>query len=394
MSNRTMYLDGLRGLLAIVVFNEHFLKVFYPLSSLWEIDHTSTASLADDLLVFSFLQLFIDGSFAVSGFFVLSGYLLTKASFESVYFSKFDLFERCVKRYLRLAVPVTVALIGVWCLHLLRMFSFEEFLSLNMSAIGPLYLPGNEPELIKLLAQGTLYSIFFVNPNFNPVIWTIAPEMWFGVIIFSLIFILRHIDAAPKVQVLLGLSSMGLLIALGKDFAFIGIPLGAFLYFTLKLTRDLQLNMGAIKVLLILICLGFLLYDVKGGSTHPLGILDTEFHRSMSTYVTSGLFWFFLLFLTIITPTIQLALNSPFLVLVGRYSFGFYLSHYLVLCSIGMSLHISIQNTWFTSSLIVGLFSFVTSLIIGAGMYRYVERPVLKLQFKRSFNSIKFDRPI
>ena len=60
-----MYLDGLRGLLAIVVFNEHFLKVFYPLSSLWEIDHTSTASLADDLLVFSFLQLFIDGSFAV-----------------------------------------------------------------------------------------------------------------------------------------------------------------------------------------------------------------------------------------------------------------------------------------------------------------------------------------
>ena len=152
--------------------------------------------------------------------------------------------------------------------------------------------------------------------------------------------------------------------------------------------------MGAIKVLLILICLGFLLYDVKGGSTHPLGILDTEFHRSMSTYVTSGLFWFFLLFLTIITPTIQLALNSPFLVLVGRYSFGFYLSHYLVLCSIGMSLHISIQNTWFTSSLIVGLFSFVTSLIIGAGMYRYVERPVLKLQFKRSFNSIKVDRPI
>ena len=57
MSSRTKYLDGLRGLLAIVVFNEHFLKIFYPLSTLWEIDHTSTANLADELLVFSFAQL-------------------------------------------------------------------------------------------------------------------------------------------------------------------------------------------------------------------------------------------------------------------------------------------------------------------------------------------------
>ncbi len=394
MSSRTKYLDGLRGLLAIVVFNEHFLKIFYPLSTLWEIDHTSTANLADELLVFSFAQLFIDGSFAVSGFFVLSGYLLTKASFESVYFSKLNFLERCVKRYLRLAVPVTVALIAVWCLHMLRMFSFEEFLSLNMSAIAPLYLPGNEPELFKLMAQGAFYSIFFVNADFNPVIWTIAPEMWFGVIIFSLIFILRHIDAAPKVQVLLGLSSMGLLIALGKDYAFIGIPLGAFLYFNLKLIKDLHLSMQPFKILIVLICLGFVLYDVKGGSTHPLGILDTEFHRGMSTYVTSGILWFFLLFLIIITPTMQVVLNSPFLNMVGRYSFGFYLSHYLVLCSVGMSLHISMQNTWLTSTLTVGLFSFVTSLIIGASMYKYVERPVLNLKWERIFKTNKVGRPI
>ena len=164
-----------------------------------------------------------------------------------------------------------------------------------------------------------------------------------------------------------------------------------------KSTETIYLSILAIVFLisyLILICLGFLLYDVKGGSTHPLGILDTEFHRSMSTYVTSGLFWFFLLFLTIITPTIQLALNSPFLVLVGRYSFGFYLSHYLVLCSVGMSLHISMQNTWLTSTLTVGLFSFVTSLIIGASMYKYVERPVLNLKWERIFKTNKVGRPI
>lgn len=104
-NNRTAQLDGLRGVAAVVVVLSHAFCAFKP-SLAFGTDYSDAPSIAASLSA-SPLFLFINGSFAVCIFMVLSGYVIT-ASAERVVT---PLILRFAARYVRLSIPAGVAVL-------------------------------------------------------------------------------------------------------------------------------------------------------------------------------------------------------------------------------------------------------------------------------------------
>ncbi|MBD2845513.1 acyltransferase family protein [Paenibacillus sp. IB182496] len=79
-NNKLFYLDGLRGLAALVVVISHYIQVFYPaaLNGKAEQAHFKW----DTWYGYSPVNLFYNGQFAVCLFFALSGYVLNVKLFD------------------------------------------------------------------------------------------------------------------------------------------------------------------------------------------------------------------------------------------------------------------------------------------------------------------------
>ena len=105
MATKLNYLDGLRGWAAAIVLLDHWMLMGYN-------DPTSQSQsvLWESWLFRTPLRLFIDGGFAVSIFFVLSGYVLMIKYMKNQ--GRTDLITSgLIKRYPRLMFPAFVSLI-------------------------------------------------------------------------------------------------------------------------------------------------------------------------------------------------------------------------------------------------------------------------------------------
>src|SRR6478735_3104673 len=103
MTERFKYLDGLRGVAALVVVFAHFFQFFLPAAFAPALaDHLEEKTLGG-----SPLNLAINGNFAVTLFFVLSGFVLS-----APFFLKRDAWwymGATIKRYPRLALPAAAS---------------------------------------------------------------------------------------------------------------------------------------------------------------------------------------------------------------------------------------------------------------------------------------------
>ena len=130
---RKHYIDGLKGIAAIVVFLSHFKAVFVN-------------PLKIDNFVYS---IFTDGSLAVYIFLILSGYLVsmsleTKKKYQDV----------ILKRYFRLALPIAVILLLEGVLFAFGAFHHQETLQLLKANDIAIYSYSNVSWL------GLIYALF------------------------------------------------------------------------------------------------------------------------------------------------------------------------------------------------------------------------------------------
>ena len=107
-SSRMLFLDGIRGIMAINVVLNHFIIVFFPDMIFWDNGANSLNSTP--------LQAFYNGSIAVTFFFTLSAFLTSYLILQKRTFSIKDLITRIIKRYLRL---IPIVLLAVLCTYLL-----------------------------------------------------------------------------------------------------------------------------------------------------------------------------------------------------------------------------------------------------------------------------------
>jgi peptidoglycan/LPS O-acetylase OafA/YrhL len=163
---RLQQLDGLRGLAALVVVIFHFLSAFAP-------DFIPDQTDRPNLLADTPFGILFNGPFAVSIFFVLSGFVVSNAAAKR----KTPIYLNLVLRYVRLAVPVLFSVIFAWAL-----LKLIPTATLALGTIMPhtwlhWTYQGEIPSLLTALRHGILTVFIRGNSNFNNVLWTMQLEL-------------------------------------------------------------------------------------------------------------------------------------------------------------------------------------------------------------------------
>lgn len=183
-------LDSVRGIAAFSVVFWHFASIFFPAAIGARVSTAHTGS--ERWLYESPLAALYSGSFAVSLFFILSGFVLTLRFFSG---KQTSLFPAAMKRYFRL-MPIALAsvLISYGLLALGLYTNVKLHAGITESPwMGSAYF-AFDPNFLTALWQGVL-GVFATQVGaditYNPVLWTIYYEMLGSLLIFGLATLCR-----------------------------------------------------------------------------------------------------------------------------------------------------------------------------------------------------------
>jgi peptidoglycan/LPS O-acetylase OafA/YrhL len=382
---RVKSLEGLRGVLALIVVITHLQQFFFAqisdqLSTTFEPLPTPLAYILN-----SFFHAFFDGEFAVWTFWIISGLVLSYRYFSlvnsNVKATKKYLLIAASKRYFRLLVPVLVSV-------LLALILFSADLMAN-KPLAQHYLnthPGWE-EYAQWLMNFYNFEPSFSNAlksaiwdtfvhydhltTYNPVLWTMEKELFGSLFLFSFLAILSRLNNTKW----LWISTVLLLTLLRLHWitAFlVGAMISAHLHSNsprLSLPQPLRVKklsnalqspgLTALFVLTLWILIGL---------PNFLGLTN---------FVIAPL----LITLTLTSSPLAALLSSPPLAFLGKISFGLYLGHFLLVASISSQLYLFLMIDWppRIAAIIVAIFTLISSPAIGWLIYRIGDLPGIKL---------------
>ena len=186
---RQLRFDGARGLAALLVVICHTLAALIPVS----VFGMAFGEKQTSFMHYPPMSLMSAGQFAVCLFFVLSGYVLTKANITTGIDGR-NFCAMCLKRPIRLGGIVwATALIGFLLSH------FGLFRNAAVAGIsGSAWLAQFWPVPISLMSFLSMLARepFQNMAAFNPPLWTIALELYGSLLVFGLLYVFSFIKHA------------------------------------------------------------------------------------------------------------------------------------------------------------------------------------------------------
>ena len=373
--------DILRGLAACVVLIHHFLLIFYPALFTTLPEHAHTPDYTEAGLAYSPISFLWNGHFAVSIFFVLSGYVLSLP-----YFANHDHAspgKNALQRYPRLILPVAASVLIAWILlranafsniSIAQVYTKNEFWFTNLWRIQP----GFFDALYEAFLQAPFYGDTF---EYNPVLWTITVEFLGSLLVFALL----ALTGSARNRVILYIVIAALLYKSHLMAFVVGTALADYRY-----SRFFR-SLNRYAVPLVMLC------GLHGGSFHWIKFLNpgewgvimhmTD-HLARNVYtISAALLLLGTINRTEIRFTMPVRLGSG----LGKISYGVYLLHLIVigtfscwmfqqLSSLQLSYHQRVVLTFFGTCLV----TFTAAYLF----YRLIDRPAIR--FARYIAGIAF----
>src|SRR4051812_10039992 len=176
IDTRVRYLDGLRGILAVIVFFHHFFYAFFPEiiigGSHEEFINTGNWTFYK-IMALTPINLLYNPGAAIHFFFLLSGYVQSYHYFKNP--DTIFLQKSFIKRYFRLALPTLAVVIFLFIFHRLHFIhKFQIPSGLTVGWINSM-LPDNLGffEAVK----NALSDCFIANSRYYQVLWTMPIEL-------------------------------------------------------------------------------------------------------------------------------------------------------------------------------------------------------------------------
>ncbi len=385
-NDRIDYFDALRGVAALVVFGEHFLKVFAPSAYVDDALWPRGGAFAD-WLTYPPFNLLINGAPAVMLFFVLSGWVLARyaAKQESI-----NLLAEFSKRYLRLMLPCLASLLLLYGVAVLGDFGATQFIQDTGSNERPFQSFG--ANFIGVVKQGVVDVLFLQNYDLNPALWTLSSEMYGALLIFSMFWLYRNFETkmqlAPEQVIALRMIVSGLLLFSFGYLVFLSVAMRMDLYLIYGmfvgmllheltsskrvselLKRNVTIWLGPVFVLSILL-LG---YSTRGAFSNPYAEVSFWGLSRLHEYFYNTLGAALLLLCIHSMPSWQKKLSSPFMLWLGRQSFSIYLTHYIVLMTAGTYLASSFYDYGIIQTAAIAFITLVSVIGLAAVFTKYVD---------------------
>lgn len=335
-TKRVLYFDGLRGLMALIVAYGHFLGE----TKLFMLSHYESAIPSSIVGFYKVTEttpfiFTINGNFATTVFFILSGCVLLNA-----FKANNSFIAAFVRRFLRLGIPVFIScLIGFVMIKYGLRSDYTEGVTFD--------------EVIK---QGilTLYTADFYTRYLNPVIWSMSTEFMGSI----MLLIIAHSGKNNKNRGLLVLFIMTLL-SYGYYVFFMLIGAWISIIFSDESIKN-RLNNDSVALIIFALSIVVLLQSCP--AFYPWGSLyiPSDFFVTplvnLQSYSIAGMYPYhsyefirgigggLLLFLVITNQRVRGFLSLNIIQFFGKISFSLYLIHWLVLASIIMPINIFIYN--------------------------------------------------
>jgi peptidoglycan/LPS O-acetylase OafA/YrhL len=163
MQQKLGYIEGMRGVAAVVVVASHFMQLFLPLvydgyAKSWGVGERSFET--------SPVNVILNPNFSVCLFFVLSGYVLSHGFMTDGDLGR--IWRAAFKRFPRLMLPVLGSVLFVWVLMASGGFYYGAVKSLSGSLVPDYYAVPRS--FIYVLREGA-FGVFFAGENsLNPVL--------------------------------------------------------------------------------------------------------------------------------------------------------------------------------------------------------------------------------
>lgn len=363
------FLDGLKVLACLMIFNFHFINFFYPGAYSLLPEHFHTANL-EYIFGSTPLNILAGGKFGVRIFMTLSGFFVGYRFFLTG--DKKSLKAGAVKKYFRLIFPILAVNVLIFILMSFSLYFNDE----ASASIGSAVFVGNyntfAPNLFAALKEA-VWGCFATGENqYNGPLWFIYYE-FFGTLLMAAILSLvgesKARYAAYLVAAILGIRTDFLPFILGTVVCDL----------TYQTPKWLE-KVNEQKWLMWLLLLAGLFL----GSFPPIG---ERMEGTIYQYFPLKIIIFYILGASMVIYAL-LHLGKPANILgwkpflkFNQFSYGFYLVHFPVLCTFSCGMYLLLKDTlnYHLLAVIIYVLSFVLTCGLSYLIHITLEKPGMKI---------------
>lgn len=381
--NHTLFVDALRGSMVIKVLVLHFIICFYP-AIFYGVENTwveCTQGFAWETIIGkSPLFQFINGSFAVYQFWLISGFVLGIKLKNScpIKVNIRDLLARLEYFVITVGAALLFSYI-LLCLGLnFNGIVGEEFG--NGALTG--YLYPMQPEGIVSLIKDWIYVFYRGSSFYNVTLWFMKYAFWGSIFTYVVMFLMNKARKWQFQIVLLLFITIGIVFL--KRYNYLPFIFGIFMamygenirYFVMGRNKLLVFIFLTLLLILGIACGGYPInHDIEKGFYNLFPKVRYEFYYVIGASI---IFWVYY-----ISDFYRQLIEIKPLIWIYRNSFAIYLLHFPIIMTLGMRLFYLCNVTWKINYHVAAM---ITILITSAVIFwvasittRYV-KPVLKKQ--------------
>lgn len=371
-------LEGLRGIAAIIVVLYHSLLGFFAVSFLGVQTNTpSVQHLNIESSLFSNpLMVFLSGTFSVSIFFVLSGFVLSIGYFQS---GKESIVKSlAIRRYPRLMLPALASTlfcaILIW-LGLSRVTQVYEVTGSNWLA-G--MWSGGSTSLLEVIRSGALGIFTEGHSYFNNPLWTMTIEFIGSFVVFITLLVAGKSRYRWLAYILLFVLTAGTW--------YMGFLAGMILADIYSRRSTTQRYVPAfVTVILAAAAIFFGGYPASDHVGQPYSFFSPVEIFQIPSYVIGAVA---LVTIALWSRTGKRILGSKYISRLGKYTFSMYLVHIPILYTLTYYIFLKLHMSYsYSISAIVALAVSVPAIAIATYLFeKYIDMPSIKLA--RSISTI------